>query len=83
MREIVKVVMGIIGVFIGLVLFPTIIDQANTLWTAAGTTYTGLQSLVAIAPLVIYVGLIAGSIFISSQGAVSLVRKRRTRRGRY
>lgn len=79
MSGMMKIVMAIIGVTVALILFPIIITQANVLWTAAGTTYTGMQSLVAVAPLIILVGLVVGSGFMGYSG-VKTYRKSRKRR---
>lgn len=80
MNPMIKVVMGIITIVVALLLFPIIIDQANTLWTAAGTTYTGLQSLVAISPVVILVALMVGGGFMTWTGVGGYRKRRRIRR---
>ena len=68
MKDLMRVCLGIIGITVALILFPTIITQANTLYTAAGSTYTGMRPLVAVSPLIIYVGLILGSGWMTFSG---------------
>ena len=79
MSSMMKVVLGIIGITVSLILFPIIITQANVLYDAAGTTYTGLRSIVQIAPLIILVGLTVGSGWLTVSG-IRQTRRRRSRR---
>lgn len=57
-----KVVLGIVGIAIAMIIFPVVLDGAATILTDANiATYSGLSSVVAIAPLIIFVGLLFGS----------------------
>lgn len=51
------IIAPIVVLAIALLLFPIIITQTNTLWTTAGTTYTGFRSFIAIIPMLVLVGL--------------------------
>ena len=80
MGSMMKIVMSIIGISVALLLFPIIIQQANTLWTAATATYVGLRPLVQIAPIVILVGMIGASGWLGFSGVRGYRRKKKARR---
>ena len=70
-----ETLMGLIMVAISMILFPIIIDGTETImaWTGTGgniTQFTGLSSIVPIAPMMIFVFLIFGGLGLSGYGAI-------------
>ena len=56
--------LGIVMIAIAFVIFPIVLDATDTVLASANiTTYTGLQSVVKIAPLIVFVGLLFGGGF--------------------
>ncbi len=78
-----KRIMSVIGsqivLYFFLIMFPTIITQFNTLWTASPVT---AQSFVGLCPLVILVGGLLGSGWwgVSAAGIKHAVKRYRGRR---
>ena len=55
-----KTVMGIISIAIAFIVFPIVLDGVTEITGHAGiATFTGLSAVAAIAPLIIFVGLLA------------------------
>ena len=68
-----KLVGGIVAIAIAFVIFPIVLDSTNTiLGTANISTYTGLSSVVKVAPLIVFVGLLFGGGWSLFTGAKSL-----------
>ena len=77
MKSVIMVVGGLITVVIGLLLFPTILDQAYIIITDANIDdYTGLADIASIGPLILYVGMLFGGAFLSWTGLGQPGRKR-------
>ena len=67
--DMMKIIYGLVTLFIGLTLFPIILDTFQTLITTAGTTYTGFSSVAAIVPLVVLVAFAFGGGWLMIGGA--------------
>lgn len=68
-----KMIGGIIAIAIAFVMFPIVLDAANTiLGTANISTYTGLESVVKVSPLIVFVGLLFGGGFALFSGIKGL-----------
>lgn len=64
-----KLVMGIVMIAIAFIVFPIILTGANAILTDANiNTYTGLSSVVKVAPMVIFVAMIFGGGLLTFQG---------------
>ena len=70
------VLMGLIMIAIAFILFPIVITGTETIlaWTTTGgnstlATFTGLSSVVGIAPMMIFVFVVFGGIGMTSVGA--------------
>jgi hypothetical protein len=64
-----KMIGGIVAIAIAFVMFPIVLDAANTiLGTANISTYTGLESVVKVSPLIVFVGLLFGGGFALFSG---------------
>ncbi len=66
--ELMNVIYGILTLFIGLTLFPIIITQFNTLYPLAAA-FTGAKEIVAIFPLLIYIGFVFGGGWLLARGS--------------
>ncbi|MDD5095170.1 MAG: hypothetical protein PHV74_12465 [Dehalococcoidia bacterium] len=65
-----KVVGGLVLIVIALSMFPIVLDATGTILDDANLAdYTGLESLVSIAPLIIFVGMIFSGGFFVFTGA--------------
>ena len=72
----ISMVMGIIAIAIAFVIFPIVLDATSGILTHEGiATFTGLSSIAKVAPLIVFVGLLAGGGFGLFKG-VSGLRKR-------
>lgn len=66
MSDMSKMVIGLVLIAVALIVFPIVMTGANEVlqWTGTGsatiTDFTGLQTLVQIAPLLIFIGFLAG-----------------------
>ena len=72
-----KVVIGLVMIAITFFIFPIIMDGCVTILTDANiATYTGLDDLVKVTPLILYVGLLfgGGSMIASGTGATRKAR---------
>jgi uncharacterized BrkB/YihY/UPF0761 family membrane protein len=70
-------VLGIIAIAIAFVVFPIVMDAAHSILGNANIgDYTGLSSIAAVAPLIVFVGLLASGGFAMYKG-VSGMRKSR------
>jgi hypothetical protein len=68
-----KLVTGIIMIVISLLMFGIVLDSISTLlaWTSGGLTledFTGLQAIVSIAPLLIFLGLMTAGGWLTISG---------------
>lgn len=74
-----KVVIGLVMIAITFFIFPIIMDGCKTILTDANiASYTGLDNLVKVTPLLLYVGLLFGgaAMIASGTGATSYARRR-------
>jgi len=68
-RDTTKIVIGLVMIAVALIVFPLVMTAANEiLQTATIADYTGLETLVAIAPLLIFISLIAGGGWLTFAG---------------
>jgi cell division protein FtsX len=73
MNSIMKTIGGIVTIVIAFILFPIILDSTATILADANiANYTGLSSLVKVAPLLIFVGMLFGGGMLSWTGARSI-----------
>ena len=81
--DIMKTVSGLVLIVIALAMFPIVLDGTNTILSDANIAdYTGLESIVEIAPLIILVGLLFSGGFFMYSGARS-IRRRRSSASKY
>jgi hypothetical protein len=71
-----NVIVPIVVLSVTLLFYPILITAVNTLWTAAGTTYTGFRTFVAIIPMLVLVAL----MFWGGYNSVQEARGRRSGR---
>jgi hypothetical protein len=65
-------IIGIIMMVVALIMFPIILDAVSTILADANLAdYTGLETMVAIAPLIIFIGLLAGGGWLTFKGLTS------------
>lgn len=73
-NQLTSIVIGIIMIMISFIMFGVVLDSVDTLlsWTGAGGTtladFTGLTAIVTIAPLIIFIGLLAGGGWLTFRG---------------
>jgi len=68
-KSMLSMVMGIISIAIAFVIFPIVLDAISGILTHASIAdFTGLASIAKVAPLMVFVGLIAGGSFGLFQG---------------
>ena len=63
-KNILAIVMGVIAIAIAFVIFPIVLDGAATILADANLAdYTGLEAIVQVAPLIVFVAMLlaAGS----------------------
>lgn len=71
--SLIEVVGGIVAIAIAFVIFPIVLDATDTILNTANvTTYTGLESVVKVAPLIVFVGLLFGGGFSLFRGVKGL-----------
>jgi len=76
-RDILTMVLGIIAIAIAFVVFPIVMDASHTILSNANIgDYTGLSSIAAVAPLIVFVGLLFTGGFSMYKG-ISGMRKGR------
>lgn len=69
-----NIVVGIIMLVVSFLMFGVVLDSVDTLlsWTGAGGTtladFTGLEAIIMIAPLLIFIGLLAGGGWLTISG---------------
>jgi hypothetical protein len=69
-----KIVMGIVMIVVAMLMFGIVLDSVDALisWTGTGgatiADYTGLEQLVTISPLLIWLGLLAGGGWLTFKG---------------
>ncbi len=80
--DVMKVVMGIIVIVIAFAMFPIVLDGTHTVLSDANLSdYTGLESIVSIAPLIVFVGMLIGGGLLTFSGVRN--RKRRQNKKEY
>lgn len=67
------IVVGIIMIVVALLMFGIVLDSVQALldWTSGGAVisdFTGLEQLVTISPLLIFIGLLAGGGWLTFKG---------------
>jgi len=68
-KNILTMVMGIIAIAIAFVIFPVVMDAVSTITTHTDiANYTGLSSIANVAPLIVFVGLLASGGFAMYKG---------------
>ena len=71
------IVLGIVMIAIAFVVFPVVIDGSDEILAATNiASYTGLASVVKIAPLIVFVSMLFGGGFLTFRG-VTTYRKAR------
>ena len=74
-------VIGIVLIAIAFVVFPIILDATDTILSNANiSNYTGLQSLVKVAPTIVFVGLLFGGGFLTYRGVTKSRKSSQSRR---
>lgn len=67
-----QLVMGIVMIAIAFIVFPIILDADSAILSDPNITdYTGLSSVAAVAPLVIFVAMLFGGGLLTFQGVKS------------
>jgi len=67
------IVIGLLMIVIALAMFPIVLDSVAAVlaWTSGGSsisTFTGLEALVKISPLLIFIALLAGGGWLTFEG---------------
>ncbi len=80
-KAIIQVVSSQVVLYVGIILFPSIVTNWYTLYLAAGATS---QGFVGICPLLFFIGLILGTGWwaVKATGGVKAIRSFRARHGR-
>jgi hypothetical protein len=64
-----KIVGGIVCIAIALILFPIVLDGVQAILTDVNiSTYTGLEAVAQVTPLLVFVGMIFGGGFLTFSG---------------
>ena len=72
--ELRNVVVGVILIMVAFIMFGVVLDAVDTLlsWTGAGGTtladFTGLTAIINIAPIIIFIGLLASGGWLTFSG---------------
>ena len=78
-RDTMKIVLGIIAIAIAFIVFPIILDGAATILADANLAdYTGLEAVVQVSPLLIFVSMLFTGGLLTFQGIKS--KRARSRR---
>jgi len=76
-KSMISMVMGIIAIAIAFVVFPIVLDATSGILTHSSiASFTGLESIAKVAPLIVFVGLLAGGGFGLFKGVQGLRGKR-------
>lgn len=71
-------VLGLVGLAIGYVTFPIVIDSAEDVRLATNlSSYTGIDSMNGIGPLIIYVAWLFGSLAAFGMGGYKIYKSTR------
>lgn len=77
-----NLILGIVGICIAFVVFPIILDATDTILANANLSdYTGLEAIVKISPMIIFVGLVFGSGLLTFKGVKQYRASKKARRG--
>lgn len=74
MSDMTKIVIGLVMIAVALIVFPIVMTGANEVlnWSGTGSAtiadFTGLETLVKIAPLLIFIGFLAGGGILTFAG---------------
>lgn len=72
-KNILYMVLGIIAIAIAFVVFPVVMDATHTIVSNANIgDYTGLESIAKVAPLIVFVGLLASGGFSMYKGITGM-----------
>lgn len=72
-----QIVFGIVGIFISFIMFPLVLTGVHTILSDANIAdYTGLSQVAGVAPLLIFLALLASSGYLLYSG----IRKGKSRR---
>jgi len=64
-----KVVVGLVMIAVAFIIFPIVLSGASiVLGNSNIATYTGLETVVKIAPLLVFLGFLFGGGFLTFQG---------------
>jgi hypothetical protein len=81
-----KMVIGLVLIAVALIVFPIVMTGANEVlnWTGTGSAtvddFTGLGTLVQIAPLLIFIGFLAGGGILTFYGVKGVRASRKNKR---
>lgn len=79
-KNILAIVMGVIAIAIAFVIFPIVLDGAATILADVNLAdYTGLEAIVQVAPLIVFVAMLFGGGLLAFKGA-SGYRKSKSKR---
>lgn len=78
-----KLVIGLVMIAVAMIVFPLVLSAAHTIMNDANIgDFTGLDTLVAITPLLLWIGLIFGGGLLAFQGVRARRGGRRARASR-
>jgi len=64
-----KMIIGLVMIALAIIIFPIVLSAVSTILADANIAdYTGLSTLVAITPVLLWIGLIAGGGLLTFQG---------------
>ena len=70
---IITMVMGIIAIAIAFIIFPIVMDATGDIITHVNIAdFTGLESIAKVAPLMVFIGLLAGGGFGLFKGVTAM-----------
>ncbi len=78
--DIMKIVFGTIAIAVAFIIFPMVIEGAESTRLAANlASYTGMTSMIGIGPTLAFVVLILGGLFSTGVGVYHIARSGRKR----
>lgn len=77
------IVLGIVMIAIAFVVFPVVIDGSDEILAATNIAqYTGLASVVKIAPLIVFVSMLFGGGFLTFRGVSNYRKSRKAKKSK-
>lgn len=77
------IVLGIVMIAIAFVVFPVVIDGSDEILSATNiANYTGLASVVKIAPLIVFVSMLFGGGFLTFRGVTTYRKTRKSKKSK-